>query len=113
MLTETFPDWVWYIYYSFFLLTLGAAVFSLFRKKLRKRFKLMSSVTIVVGVTLPIVSLLGGISWYTEELNELGILVSRLQQGDLWSIYVVAGSLYLLVWWLIFLFILLSKNKKI
>lgn len=103
MSPETLPDWAVAIYYSFFLLTLGAAVFSLIRKRLKR----LSIITLVVAITLPIVYILGGIG-RPNGLNEIELLFSQLQQGSFWAIYVVINFLYLLVWWLTFL----SNNKK-
>ncbi|MEK5482028.1 hypothetical protein [Viridibacillus sp. FSL R5-0888] len=42
------------------------------------------------------------------EWNEFEHLVTQLQQGSFWSIYVIIAFLYLLVWWVMFLI----KNAK-
>lgn len=104
MSTETLQSLFWVMYYLLLFITLGVAVCSL----IKKRIKGLSIIAVVFAITVPIISMLSSIG-REEGLNELEHLVNQLQQGAVWSIYVVIGYLYLLVWWLLFL----SKNKKI
>ncbi|MFD2922162.1 hypothetical protein [Halobacillus naozhouensis] len=104
MSTETLPSWFWVVYYLLLFITLSFAVFSL----IRKRIKGLSIIAVVFAVTVPIISMLSSIG-REEGLNELEHLVHQLQDGELWSIYVVIGYLYLLVWWVF----ILKQNKKI
>jgi hypothetical protein len=99
MSTESLPGWFWIIYYFSLFITLGAVIFSL----IRKRNIGMSFISIVFVITVPIMSLLNSIG-REEGLNEFEHLFSQLQQGEIWSLYVVVGYLFLLVWWYIFLF---------
>lgn len=93
----TLPDWFWIIYYSILLITLGATIFSLVRKKLIS----LSIIAIIFTMTIPLVSLIYSIG-RSEGHNEFEHLFSQLQQGAIWSIYVSIGYLYLLIWWLLF-----------
>nr|WP_113755649.1 hypothetical protein [Brevibacillus laterosporus] len=103
MSTETFPSWFWIIYYLFLFKTLKTAIFSLIRKRIRS----LSIIAIVFTITVPIISLLNSIG-RKEGLNEFEHLFNQLQQGAIWSIYVIIGYLYILVWWLFFF----KKNKN-
>ena len=64
-------------------------------------------IAIVFVITVPIVSLINSIG-RGEGLNEFEHLLNQLQQGVIWSIYVVLGYLFLLAWW----FVLIFLNKK-
>ncbi|MEW5549971.1 hypothetical protein ABGT22_08345 [Peribacillus frigoritolerans] len=111
MSSVSLPGWFWIIYYSFLFITLGALIFSL----IRKRHIGMSFISIVFVITLPIISLIQGIG-RGEGLNEFEHLVSQLQEGAIWSLYVVVGYLFLLVWWFVFLFsskIIKTKGKNL
>lgn len=105
MSTETLPGWFWIIYYLFLFITLGASVFSLIRKIHIK----ITIITIIFVITIPIVSLINSIG-RNEGLNEFNHLFNQIQQGTLWSIYVVIGYLFLFIWW--FVFISSNKNNK-
>jgi hypothetical protein len=102
MYWETLPNWYWVIYYLFLLTTLGAAIFSVVRKKMKN----LSIVTIIIAVTVPILGLINSIG-RAEGMNEFEHLIIHLQQGSIWAIYTIVGYLFLLVWWVLFLF----KNK--
>lgn len=102
---ETLPNWFWVIYYLFLLTTLGTAIFSVIRKKMIS----LSILTIIFAVTVPIISLINSIG-RTEEMNEFEHLISQLQQGAIWSIFIIIGYLFLLVWWFLFLFKSKIKN---
>jgi hypothetical protein len=104
MYRETLPNWFWAIYYLFILTTLGTAIFSVVRKKM----KIISVVAIILTVTVPIISLINSMG-RTEGMNEFEHLVSQLQQGSIWSIYTIVGYAFLLVWWILFL---LKNNTK-
>ena len=111
MNTESLPGWFWIIYYLFLFITLGALIFSL----IRKRNIGMSFISIIFVITVPIMSLLNSIG-RGEGLNEFEHLFSQLQQGAIWSHYVVVGYLFLLVWWFVFLFsnkIIMTKGKNL
>lgn len=102
MYWETISNWVWMIYYSFLLVTLGTAIFSVIRKTMIG----LSIIAIVLTMTVPIISLINSIG-RAKGLNEFEHLVTQLQQGSIWSIYAIVGFLYLFVWW----GMLLIKNK--
>ncbi|MFJ8260976.1 hypothetical protein ACIQ4I_03310 [Rummeliibacillus sp. NPDC094406] len=102
MYWETLPNWFWAIYYLFLLATLGTAIFSVVKRKMKG----LSVIAIVFTLTVPIVSLVNSIG-RAEGRNEFEHLVSQLQQGAIWSVFVIIGYLFLLVWWVLFL----SKSK--
>ncbi|WP_164669771.1 hypothetical protein [Virgibacillus doumboii] len=95
---ETLPNWFWIIYCLLLLTTLITAIYSFAKKKMEG----FSILAIVITVTVPVVSLINSIG-RTEGMNEFEHLVSQLQQGAIWSVFVVLGYLFLLLWWISFL----------
>ncbi|HEK9103981.1 TPA: hypothetical protein SUB30_005541, partial [Bacillus pseudomycoides] len=95
---ETLPNWFWIIYYLFLLITLGASIFSVIRKKMKS----LSILAIIFVITVPIISLINSIE-RPAGTNEFEYLINNLQQGFIWSIFIIIGYLFLLVWWLLFL----------
>lgn len=108
MYWETLPNWFWVLYYLFLLTTLVTAVFIVIRKKIRS----LSMVAIVFTVTIPIIGLINSIG-RAEGINEYEHLISQLQQGEIWSMYIILGNLFLLLWWVLFLLKIKSKNQVI
>ncbi|MGM7723689.1 hypothetical protein [Metabacillus sp. Hm71] len=106
MSTETLPAWFWLIYYSFLLITFGTVIYSL----IRKRNIRMSITGIVFLMTVPVISLLGCIG-RGEGQNEFEYIFAQFLQGAVWSIYVVIGYLFLIVWWFVSFFN--NKNMKL
>ncbi|WP_299093279.1 hypothetical protein [uncultured Metabacillus sp.] len=104
MSTETLPAWFWLIYYSFLFITFGTVIYSLIRKS---NFR-MSITLIVFLMTVPVISLLGCIG-RGEGQNEFEYIFAQFLQGAVWSIYVVIGYLFLVIWWFVFSL----SNKKI
>lgn len=104
-MSETLPNWFWTIYYLFLLVTLGTALLSVIKRKMSR----LSFIAIVLTLAIPLVSLINSIG-RPEEMNEFEYLVSQLQQGAIWSVFVMVGYLFLIVWWGLFLF--KSKTKK-
>ncbi|MFD2444036.1 hypothetical protein ACFSO7_08560 [Bacillus sp. CGMCC 1.16607] len=103
MYWETLPSWVWLVYYIFLFATLGTAIMNVSRKKMM----VLSIITIVLTITVPIISIINSIGRVEGE-NEFEHLVTQLQQGSIWSIYAVIGTLYLFVYWVIFF----VENKR-
>jgi hypothetical protein len=101
---RTLPNWFLIVYYLFLLTTLGTAIFSVVKRKMKG----LSVIVIVFTLTIPIVSLINSIG-RAEGMNEFEHLVSQLQQGAIWSVFVIIGYLFLVVWWVLFL--LKSKTK--
>ena len=98
-MSETLPNWFWTIYYLFLLVTLGTALLSVIKRKMSR----LSFIAIVLTLAIPLVSLINSIG-RPEEMNEFEYLVSQLQQGAIWSVFVMVGYLFLIVWWGLFLF---------
>ncbi len=103
MYWESLPKLFWIIYYLFFIISFGTAIFNVIRIKMVS----LSVITIVIAVSVPIISFANSIG-REKGVNEFEHLVAQLQQGSFWSIFVIIAFLYLLVWWVLFLF----KNKK-
>ena len=104
-MSETLPNWFWTIYYLFLLVTLGTALLSVIKRKMSR----LSFIAIVLTLAIPLVSLINSIG-RPEEMNEFEYLVNEFQQGAIWSVFVMVGYLFLIVWWGLFLF--KSKAKK-
>ncbi len=68
----------------------------------------MSITLIVFLMTVPVISLLGCIG-RGEGQNEFEYIFAQFLQGAVWSIYVVIGYLFLVIWWFVFSL----SNKKI
>ncbi|MGJ7922604.1 hypothetical protein [Neobacillus sp. LXY-4] len=98
MFGETLPSWFWVIYYLFLFVTLGIAIMCVIRKKM----KVISIITIVLTITVPINSMLNSIGRAKGD-NELEHLVTQLQLGSIWSFYAVVGYLYLIAFWVMLL----------
>ncbi|KAB2331393.1 hypothetical protein [Bacillus mesophilum] len=103
MYWETLPSWIWVIYYLFLLLTLGTGILNV----IRKRMISVSILAICLVITVPVISLVNSIG-RAKGVNELEHLVAQLQQGAIWSIYTVTGTLFLFVFWIL----LFIKNKE-
>ncbi len=99
---ETLPGWFWEIYYLFFLITAGTAVFRLARSKSRR----MSVAAMLLALVIPLVSLWNSIG-RAEGTNEYEHFVMELLQGSLWALFVFAGYVFLFAWWA-----MLLRNKK-
>ena len=99
MYWETLPNWFWAINYLFLLTTLGTAIFCVIKRKMKG----LSVTAIVFTLIVPIVSLINSIG-RVEGMNEFEHLVSQFQQGAIWSVFVIIGYLFLLVWWVLFFF---------
>ncbi|KUP06202.1 membrane protein [Bacillus coahuilensis p1.1.43] len=103
MYWETLPQFVWVLFYLFLLSTIGLSIWNL---RSKKRYKL-ALFTIVVTILIPIVGILNSMSRY-EGMNELEYLISKLLEGEIWSLLVIIGLLYILVYWCMILF----KKKR-
>ncbi|QFT87559.1 hypothetical protein FIU87_02745 [Bacillus sp. THAF10] len=96
MAWETLPEWVWYIYYSFFILTFVMGLV----QAIRKRRIGLSLLAVITTILLPIVFILFSIG-RPEGMNELEHYVFQLKEGSLWSILVSLGFAYLFVYWVL------------
>lgn len=103
MYWETLPSWIWVIFYLFIFTTLGIAI----RNVIRKKMISLSIGTILLTITIPLTGTLNSIGRHSG-VNEFQHLISELQQGAIWTIYIFIGLLYLLAYWGMFV----VKNKK-
>lgn len=94
----TLPNWFWTIYYLFFLITFGIAVFSVIRKKMM----VLSLLAILCTVTIPFISFKNSIG-REEGMNEFQYLAIHLQNGTIWSVISVLEYLFLVIWWMLYL----------
>ncbi|MGD6817958.1 hypothetical protein [Metabacillus sp. 84] len=99
----TLPAWVFIIYYLFLLITLGTALFRL----IQRNGKAYSASAFLAAMTIPAIALLNSIG-RLEGMNEGQHFISALQTGAHWAVYVLAGFVYLLVWWVL----VFSKRKN-
>ncbi|KYG89823.1 hypothetical protein A0U40_08830 [[Bacillus] sp. KCTC 13219] len=90
----TLPNWFWIIYYLFLFITIITARLCIKQRKLI----VLSVLTIFFAITVPIISFIHSIERKLGE-DELHYFISRLQQGDIWTVYVILGYLYILIWW--------------
>ncbi|WP_349407919.1 hypothetical protein [Pseudalkalibacillus sp. SCS-8] len=103
MYWESLPGWVWTLYFSFLAITFASAIFSISRKF----FKKIAIIAIFFAITVPIVSIFNSIG-REEGLNEYEYFIKELEHGTFWSIYVIIGYMFILVWWFLLIF-----NKKL
>ncbi len=106
MYWETVPNWVLIIYYIFILVSLGAALLNI----IRFRTVVLSTVTLILALTIPIISIINSIG------REIGVdefehFIAQLQQGAPWSIYVLLGYGFLVVWWVIYFIQRFNKRR--
>ncbi|MCF6136457.1 hypothetical protein [Pseudalkalibacillus berkeleyi] len=93
------PNWVWVIYYTVLVVTFVAAIFSM---TIKKHMIVFSFVVILNTITLPIAGLMNSMG-RGKGMNELEFFIIQLQKGSFWSISIVIGYLFLLVWWVLFI----------
>lgn len=101
---DTLPGWFWIIHHAILLITLGMAIFSIVRKRLRKE----SILLIFLLLTSSVVFFMNTIG-RLQGTNEFEWLYKELLSGSIWAIYVLINYFYLLVWWILFL-VLKEKN---
>ncbi|MDQ0171499.1 hypothetical protein J2T19_002961 [Paenibacillus tundrae] len=101
---ETLPGWMLILFWLFFLLTLGGAIVSVFRRKLLN----LSILSIVLSMLIPITFVILSIR-RNDGLDELQYLIIQLQRGSIGAIFVVEGTIFLFFWWSLFFL----KNKPI
>lgn len=91
------PSWFWMLYYSFLLLTFSVSIITI----MKKRNRILSIINLIILITVPVVSFINSIGRIAP--NEFQHLIIQLMQGSLWAIYVCAGYLFILIWWILFL----------
>ncbi|BCB05128.1 hypothetical protein [Bacillus sp. KH172YL63] len=101
---ETLPSWFWVFYYLFLLVTFGTAISRLLQNKQKQT----AMVVITITFLLPIISLTNSIG-RADGMNEFEHLFSQLQLGAAWSIFTVAGYIFLFSWWA---FIVVTKVHR-
>ena len=97
MYGDTLPSIIWIIYYLVLLSTLIKGIFNI-----KKNF-LLGSLDIIIPISMPIIGIVNSIG-RGPGINELEHLVSEIQVGAFWAIYVAFALLYI-IFSLKFLFI--------
>ncbi len=92
------PAWFWIIYYTFFATTFFISVLAV----IRRRNRWFSIINLIIVVTVPFVSIINTMG-IIAAANEFIHLMNHLRQGDLWAVYVWAGYLFILIWWVWFI----------
>jgi hypothetical protein len=103
MYWETLPNWFFAIFYLFLLTTLGIAIWNLNRRKIVS----LSIAVIVITISIPIIGVFNSVGRH-KGMNEFEHLVSEMQQGAIWTFYIIIALLYLLFYWGMLVF----KKKK-
>lgn len=96
-MSVSLPDWFWMMYYAFFLLTFGVAIYFVIKMKRPG----LAVIVIALTFLIPFVSLIFTIG-RNVDMHEFEVLVYDLKQGSIWAIFVTAGYLYLVGWWILF-----------
>jgi hypothetical protein len=107
MYWETLPGWFWAIYYSILFSSMAAAVYCIVKKQL----KIPSVILFFFVLSVPIASMAAS----TERgrgINEMEYFIGQLQQGAGWTLFSLAGYLYLMLWWFLFFFRKRNLNRK-
>jgi hypothetical protein len=91
---ETLPFWFWILYYLFILSTLVMSIIHLFRK----RNVLFSTVALLLSIIIPVSSLFFSIG--RPEGNEFGFMFQQAFAGSLWALFLLAGHLIMIIWWI-------------
>lgn len=98
MYGENLPAWILAFYYLIVLTTFVMA----FACIIKRRMIIASAITIVLLLIIQIISILYGIDRASNH-NELDHFLLSLSQRETWSIFVGAGCLYIVLWWIILL----------
>lgn len=96
---ETIEPWVLMLYYLLLFLALGTSLFSIFKKR-NTGFALISA---IIVITIPPVSMVNTIG-RSQNHNEFDHLLFSIQNGEMWSIYVILGYLFSILWLTFFIF---------
>ena len=86
----------WIIYYILLMTIFVRAIYSVIKKKQTP----LAMIAILVIISVPMVSLMNSIG-RPLEMSEFEFLLRELKQGALWSIFTIAGYLYILVWFIL------------
>ena len=84
---EPLPHWFWLIYYSFLILVLWVGISNILKKRMY----------IVLTITVQIISIWNNL-FLDLGTNELTHLIAELKAGAKWSIFVVLGRLYMVIY---------------
>ena len=96
---KTLPEWFWAIYYLAIFLTIVKGIYNVMGGKIKK----LSILAIIIAIAIPVVSI-GNSIGREGSINEFQYLIKQMQSGYIWASCVVAGYLYLIIWWLVSLF---------
>ncbi|MBT2691681.1 hypothetical protein [Bacillus sp. ISL-55] len=86
----------WIILYLLLMIIFVRAIYSVIKKKQVP----LAMIAILVIISVPMVSLMNSIG-RPLDMSEFEYLARELKQGALWAIFIIAGYLYLLVWFIL------------
>lgn len=101
------PTWFWIVYHAFLLAITISTIFSIFKGKQ----KLFSSLSLILTLIIPIIVIINSIERDINQ-NEWEHLILHLQQGELWTIFAIFGHLFILMWFIWFLKMMITRNPK-
>ncbi|CAI9395485.1 hypothetical protein BACSP_04111 [Bacillus sp. T2.9-1] len=99
------PTWFWIVYYTFLLAITISAIFSI----LKGKQKLISILSLILTLTIPIIGLINSIERDINQ-NEWEHLILSLQLGEHWTIFTIFGHLFIFIWFLWFLKMMFSRH---
>ncbi|KQY94674.1 hypothetical protein ASD24_03790 [Paenibacillus sp. Root52] len=98
MMYETLPAWISMMFWLFFLLTLASGILSVIRRKL----VILSLLTIGLSLIVPLTLFINSVG-RNDGMNEWEFLIAQVSQGSTWAVFVVGGTILLLIWWPVFI----------
>ena len=101
---EYLPNWFLALYLIFLLLSLITGLIGL----IRQWFSNLSAITIVFSLLAPLASLIF-VAQRPSHLTVYEYVLSQLQAGDLWAIFITVLFLYLIAWNLFLLTYIIVK----
>src|SRR5699024_6394145 len=101
---ESLPTWFLVLYLIFLFLSLSTGLIGL----IRQWFSNLSAITIVFSLLAPLASLIFVVQ-RPSHLTIYEYVISQLQEGDLWAIFITVLFLYLIAWNLFLLTYIIVK----
>lgn len=105
-MSSNIPAWFWVLYYTFLTTTFFISIFAIIRKKHRW----FSIINLMIVITVPFISIINTMGIIAAK-NEFIYLTNHLEQGDLWAVYVSAGYIFILAWWVLFIKASVGEKK--
>lgn len=91
------PNWVWYIYYGLFIITILAQAYCI----IRRRGVVLSLIGLVLTASLVPFTFICSL-YRPETMNEFQFFFKSLFEGKIWAIIIVAAYVLIVLWWILF-----------